>query len=438
MAKDETELLQNAKNVLALNDRGRWTIPHGNLYPHQWLWDSCFIAIGLRHLDVERAELELTSLLRGQWANGMMAHLIFSTHGQRPTQILEEGWTNPNAPSGIKTSGLTQPPMLAEAVWRVGQKLKIPERRSWFNKMLPHVIDFHNWLYAERDAGKGLVILIHPYESGTDNSPPLMQEVHKYAWPWWLTVSEKTHLIKAVSLIRRDIRYVDSNQRMSNAEGAAYFNLSYRLNRQGFDIKSISKKPKFAVEELTFNCIFIRANEILKKIAKTAGVDLPEKLLINMERSRAALEELWHEPSGQYLSRSMISGELIQEPSIACLMPLYAGCITKGRAEKLMKQLKERSQFHTDWPVPSVPQNSSFFNPIKYWQGPSWVNTNWLLIDGLERSGYQDEANQLKQNTLKMVADGDFVDYFNSLTGEPSGAKNFSWTAALTIDLLKT
>jgi glycogen debranching enzyme len=84
-----------------------------------------------------------------------------------------------------------------------------------------------------------------------------------------------------------------------------------------------------------------------------------------------------------------------------------------------------------------VPVNSSYFNPYRYWQGPTWVNTNWLIINGLRQYGYQAEAAVLKERTLKMVARNGFYEYFNPLNGKGAGAPNFSWTAALIIDLLK-
>jgi hypothetical protein len=76
---EDSELLDHLTSVLKQNDRGGWTVPAADLYPHQWLWDSGFIAIGLRHIDIARAQMELTSLLRGQWSNGMIPHMIFST-----------------------------------------------------------------------------------------------------------------------------------------------------------------------------------------------------------------------------------------------------------------------------------------------------------------------------------------------------------------------
>jgi glycogen debranching enzyme len=87
--------------------------------------------------------------------------------------------------------------------------------------------------------------------------------------------------------------------------------------------------------------------------------------------------------------------------------------------------------------VPSVPLNSNYFDPLKYWQGPTWVNTNWLIIDGLERYGFKAEADVLKKRTLEMSRKSGMHEYFNPLNAQGAGAPNFSWTAALVIDLLK-
>ena len=109
------------QEVLDNNWHENHTIPAEGLYPHQWLWDSCFIAIGLRHERLDRAQQELRSLLRGQWANGMLPHMIFSGDGLHSRdRHIWQAWKNPNAPDNVNTSGMTQPPMLAEAVVQVG------------------------------------------------------------------------------------------------------------------------------------------------------------------------------------------------------------------------------------------------------------------------------------------------------------------------------
>jgi glycogen debranching enzyme len=118
-------------------------------------------------------------------------------------------------------------------------------------------------------------------------------------------------------------------------------------------------------------------------------------------------------------------------------LPLYAGCISKERAAKLVKLLENEHQYGPAYPVPSVPTSSFWFHPKLYWQGPSWVNMNWLIIDGLNRYGYKDHAAALRESTLEMVNKSGFHEYFDPLNGEAAGADNFSWTAALVIDLLK-
>ena len=51
-------LRSQAAAVLHDNDAGSWTKAAPRLYPHQWSWDSAFIAIGWAHLDVGRAILQ--------------------------------------------------------------------------------------------------------------------------------------------------------------------------------------------------------------------------------------------------------------------------------------------------------------------------------------------------------------------------------------------
>jgi glycogen debranching enzyme len=439
MDKEAAEkLITEAAEVLRSNDRGAWTVPQPNLYPHQWLWDSCFIAVGLSHVDMDRAQTELRSLLRGQWSNGMMPNIIFDkSKKNRRDRELWRSRVNPYAPIGVATSGITQPPMLAEAVYKVGLNLKLPEQRSWYKEMLPSLIAYHEWFYNDRDPHhEGLVLLLHPYESGMDNSPAWISELRKHSMPLWLQAIEKLRLTGAISLFRHDTHHTKSAQRTGNIEAAASWSALHRLRRKAYNSEAIISRSLFAVEDLGFNCIFIRANRILKEIAKTAGHELPAGLLDGMERTEKAFEQLWDDVSGMYYSRSFVSHKLIEEPTIASLMPLYSGAISKNRAQRLVDLLNS-SGFATPWPVPSVPRDSIFFDPHRYWQGPTWVNTNWLIIDGLSRYGFYAEAKSLADQTLELVKKSGFYEYFNPLNAKGAGAANFSWTAALAIDLLK-
>ena len=435
---DTPDIRERAIQVLQKNDKGLYTIPSPKLYPHQWLWDSCFIAIGQRHYDTERAKMEILSLLRGQWTNGMIPHMIFSRSRQYSRDHnLWRSWVSPFAPDDIITSGITQPPLLAEAVIRVGEKLGLPERRSWYRQVFPALLAHHEWLYRERDPHEeGLTLQIHPWETGLDNTPPWMSELHEHLLPWWIRVLKKTRLEIATGWFRRDTQIVPAAERYSNLDALALFDAQRRLRRKEYNIDKILDHSLFTIEDLAFNSILIRNNELLIQIAKTLRADIPELLLKRMELTRRALDELWDPYTESYYPRDFITHKLIKEPSIASLLPLYAGCISAEHAAVLVKSIENSHMFGPAHPVPSVPLNSPWFDPKKYWQGPTWLNTNWLIADGLKRYGYKEHADALIESSLELVEKGDFNEYFSPITGEPLGAQNFSWTAAIALDWL--
>jgi hypothetical protein len=438
--RDDKTLLEDAKNVLKLNDKGDYTMPAGELYPHQWLWDSCFTAIGLRHIDIERAQQELLSLLRGQWGNGMLPNMIFSSDPAfKNDRRSWKSWLNPASPSGIATSGITQPPMLAEAVVRVGEKLALPERRAWYGQMWQGLTAYHQWLYRDRDPhDEGLISLVHPWETGMDNTPPWMAYLQDHQLPLWIRILHATKLENIVGLFRRDTRSVPLNERFTNHEILALYDVQLRLRRKAYNIDRILDHSLFAIEDLGFNSMFIRANKHLKDIAKTLGEELPDGLEERMAKTEKEFDQLWDELTGQYYSRDFVTHKWLRESSVATLLPLYAGHISPERAKELVRLIESPHQFGLSFPLPSVPRSSAFFDPQRYWQGPTWVNTNWMVIDGLRRYGFNEHADVLKEVTLELVGQHGCHEYFDPLDGSPHGSPQFSWTAALAIDLLKS
>ena len=435
----EPEIFVQDRTVFEQNDQGNYTVPAADLYPHQWLWDSCFIAIGLRHVDIDRAMTEIMSLLRGQWHNGMLPNMIFANGNQYARErSIWRSWLNPNSPDHVATSGITQPPVLAEAIVRIGQRLKKAERRSWYKQTFPALLRYHQWLYNERDPHQeGLVLQIHPWETGLDNTPPWMAEMHEHQMPFWIRTAERMHLHPLINLLRRDTKLIPAEQRLNPIEALALFSTQRRLRRKNYDIDRILRHSMFAIEDLTFNCIFIRANQHLRDIADFLKEELDDELLARMHKTETALTQLWDPYTGQFYGRNFVTHKLLKEPSLATLMPLYAGTITKEKADHLVRLLENQHAFGTHYPVPSVPLNSPWFHEHTYWQGPVWVNTNWLIIDGLERMGYVDHAAALRETTIDMVSQSGCYEYFSPLDASPAGAANFSWTAALIIDLMK-
>lgn len=437
---EQLDLVEGARAVLKLNDHGSYTAPAEGPYPHQWLWDSCFVAIGLRHIDVDRAKTEILSLLRGQWHNGMLPNMIFNPSGRyaRDRNIWHSD-LNPNSPDDVSTSGITQPPMLAEAIVRIGEKLKKVERRSWYKQTYPALLAYHQWIYNERDPhAEGLAVLIHPWETGLDNTPTWMNEMHEHQLASWIRLIKVLKLGPLINFFRNDTRRIPAAQRINIIDALGLYSTQRRLRRKNYDIDKSLRHSLFAIEDLAFNAIFIRANQRLKEIAEFLNEELPEDMQARMTKTELAMEQLWDPYSGQYFSRNFVTHGLLKQSTIATLLPLYAGTIPKDRAKVLVRLLENQYSFGTAYPAPSVPVSSPWFDADGYWQGPTWVNTNWLIIDGLERMGFHDHAQALKDSTLELVQKHGFYEYFNPQTGAPAGAPNFSWTAALILDLEKS
>lgn len=434
---EQPSVVEKAKAVLEMNDQGLYTAPSKQLYPHQWLWDSCFTAIGLRHIDIARAKMEVVSLLDGQWHNGMVPNMIFLPGPQYARdRLIWNSRINSDSPDDLDTSGITQPPMIAEAVVRIGEKLEKAERRSWYKEVYPKLIAYHEWIYRDRDPHtEGLALLIHPWESGLDNTPPWMHEMHEHQLAFWIRITKRLHLGSLFALFRNDTKHIPAEQRMSSIDALGLFSTQRRLRRKKYIIEKMLRHSLFSIEDLTFNCILIRANQRLAEIAKYLDQEIPTELSESMKRTEAALEKLWDPYTGQYYSRDFTTHQLLKLSTIGTLLPLYAGTLTAERAKQLVRLLENQHVFGANYPIPSVPLNAETFNPVCYWQGPTWINMNWLIHDGLERGGFHEHAEALRQSTLELIQRHGCYEYFDPMSGNPAGAPNFSWTAALALDL---
>lgn len=435
---DHSSLIAVCTDVLEQNWNVDHTMPAPHLYPHQWLWDSCFVAIGLRHIDIEKAQTEILRLLEGQWANGMIPHMIFdgAPKYKRDREIWRS-YMSPFSPDTHATSGITQPPLIAEAVIKIGEKLTKTKRLIFYKKVLPALVTHHTWLMTERDPhGEGLTLQIHPWETGLDNTPPWMMQLHEHSKPWWISLIETCKLDKVVNIVRRDTRHVPPGQRITNIEALMVWDIVRRFRRKGYDINKILHRTLFCIEDIGFNSILARNNQLIIEIAEVARVKLDAAFIELINKHAWALESCWNEEISAYVSRDFITHSHIKELTIASLLPLYSGVVSAEKAARIVTMLGDHHHFKLNHPLPSVPLSSTYFDSQRYWQGPVWINTNWLIIDGLKRYGYTVEAESLRQKTLEVVTEHGAYEYFSPIDGSPLGAAQFSWTAALTVDLV--
>jgi hypothetical protein len=434
----DLDVRARAHAVLQANRRGTWTCPSSALYPHQWLWDSCFIAIGLARSDPSRAAGELRALFRGQWTNGMLPHMIFAEGvSDLGSRRVWQSKRNPLAPRDVETSCITQPPLVAIAAQRVASALPPAEGRAFLAELFPKLTAYHSWLYTERDPKQiGVVTLIHPWESGLDTSPPWMRALERMPLPWWLRVASKVRLARVLRRLRYDTRQLPAAERTSDDDGLRMLALAVLLKKHHFDLRRLPPTRAVLIEDLAFNSLLVVANRALEGIAVELGEALPDELVIAFRRAESALDALWDEETSQYCSRHAVTGALIGLPTIATFFPLWSRTVPGSRVEALVGRLRAPSQYWPSHPVPTVPLDAAEFEEARYWKGPTWVNANWIVIEGLLTHSENELAASLRDKTLELVDAAGCYEYFSPITGEGHGAGDFSWTAALTLDLL--
>src|SRR5919202_298673 len=147
-----TDLRAQARRVLELNDRGEFSTPSPNQYPHQWNWDAALIALGWSHFDLARARAEVRSLLRAQWRDGMVPHIIYH-HGASEYFPTPEFWqTEGLSHAGeIPSSGLTQPPLLATVVRVLHERsVGAADSQDFLREVFPKILAWQRWLHHTR------------------------------------------------------------------------------------------------------------------------------------------------------------------------------------------------------------------------------------------------------------------------------------------------
>jgi glycogen debranching enzyme len=152
--------------------------------------------------------------------------------------------------------------------------------------------------------------------------------------------------------------------------------------------------------------------------------------------SAAMITNLWDDTAGLFWARHNQSPVKVRTPF--SLFPLLTGRLPQAMTDRLVSHLQDPNSFWTPYPVPTVAIDDARYTPLDMWRGPVWVNVNYMLIEGLRKSGHAGVADRLRARTLDMLAEmHDLSEYFNPITGEtpPKAAPMFGWTAALFIDL---
>lgn len=186
------------------------------------------------------------------------------------------------------------------------------------------------------------------------------------------------------------------------------------------------------------NTYLVLQMENLGRIA--AAIGLPAESRAWEEKAEAHLQRmiarLWDAEAGLFWPRQ--KGRVLPVLTPFSLFPLITGRLPATIARRLVGHLTDPSEFWTTYPVPTVSLSDPNFNPLQMWRGPTWINVNYLLVEGLKRSGFPDVARELRHRTLDLILrHPDIYEFYHPETGEPSpsAATMFGWSAALFIEM---
>ena len=352
-----------------------YTRPSPTRYPWQWYWDSCFAAIVWRRFEPGRARLELESLLAAQRPDGFIGHTIF---WEGRVSLSRLPFYNVASLSSFQTETI-QPPLLAWA-WRIA----VGDPAT-----APRIAAQMDWLAANRDLeGDGLLWIVQPDESGLDASPKFDP-----VWGW------KT---------------------------GAYFGFPLLVNRNrrlGFDARRIRDHGGPVLCEALVNTLWSLSLQALGRPSATP----------------ALVDRLWDERRGLFLDEAQPGGARPDIVTWAALAPLALPDLPEEIGRRLVEEhlLNER-EFLTPVAPPSVSVSEPSYTPggargpiRRYWRGPTWVNSAWLVWLGLKRLGYEDAASRLAQGLIGAVEREGLREYYDPRTGAGLGAEDFAWSALI-------
>jgi glycogen debranching enzyme len=390
-------LADRCKEVLLSNDRGGHTLPSPHLYPHQWAWDSAFAAIGWAHIDLDRALVELETLMQGAWDDGRVPHIFFH-------DLSGDYFPGPEFWHTKNSSTITQPPVWAMAARRL---YEMNADKSRIAALLPAIEASHQFFANARDPqNRGAVAVVHPWESGLDNSPA------------WDAAMQKVDPSRSPAFTRVDTERVeDASQRPTDDDYKRYTVLVEAIAQDDFG------QGEFAVYDPLMSSILARAEQDLAWLSDKLG--RPSEAASRRSKLIAGLESLWDADAGRYCFHDARSDQRETPDVLAAYTPL----MLEGPHQQVLQE-GLKSYLDTPWPLPSVSPRSEAFDSRCYWRGPTWINMNWLLAPYL--------PTDIRQSTIKLVEQQGFREYYDPTSGEGLGAKEFTWTAALVLDWLST
>ncbi|RLE45252.1 hypothetical protein DRJ22_04825 [Candidatus Woesearchaeota archaeon] len=405
MEKNAYELLlQNARQGKTSEGKEYFYIcPAPGKYPHQWLWDSCFHAIVMKHFNVELAEKEMITLLSMVQEDGFLPCTIFWDAN------FFVRFFNNFLYSSKYFNRITQPPVVGISLEKIYSKTK---NKQFLERTLPLAKKYYLWLMKKRDIDNdGLVSVIHPFETGADECI-VFDKIYGLKNPTTLTI----------------YYYLLKNLR--------------QCKRLDWDLEKISKEEVFNVESVGFNCIYAQGLRSLSRLFSEVDNDKDARFFNKKANAteKVIFEKCYDNVNDIFLDLAFRDKLKVPVVSFFSLMPLILDNIDPVIADFVVKEhLLNPKEFWSPYPIPSVSMSDPSFSSsgtTLLWRGPTWINVNWFIFNGLKKHGYHDVAKEILKKTIELVAKSGFREFYNPFTGEGMRTKDYGWST-LIVDMIK-
>jgi len=351
--------------------------PHGTRYPHQWLWDSCFTAICWAALGDGRAARELGTALSDQLQDGFVPHMRYA------------GPTIDRGPLG-HASSFTQPPVYAHAAARLaGHGVELPP------DLLGRIDRALRFLWTRRRDRGGLVFIVHPWESGADDSP---------RWDSWLDADWTALRWDQPRFTAFDLHLV----------GQA------RFNRHGAAVAS----GGFQVAPAAFNAL---AGHAARELAALGG---DPRWRGRADALAAAVDaRLWDDDQGLWSDAPLVGGGASTAvPTLDGVLPALVTA-DAARAARALDQLLDQARFAAPFGLAYVARDHPKYQPDAYWRGTAWMQMNYLAVLAARRWGRDDVVSQVVAASRRAAVASGFAEHWNPETGQGHGAVPLTWSA---------
>lgn len=163
-------------------------------------------------------------------------------------------------------------------------------------------------------------------------------------------------------------------------------------------------------ESLDLNCMLVMEAKSLEAMARELGLDAEaERWKADHEKRTELINKtFWDEENGFYYNVDKTTHKFtfrkendLKRDEIIGFLPLWAGIADQRQAKRLVKKLTDPEQFWRPYGVPSLSAKDPYYNARGYWNGPVWVEWDYLVMKGLLDYGYKAEAKELVNRVAK-------------------------------------